>query len=133
MVVSSIAMPTTTAAQASPNCDYPYCSETFNKSQYQITVARDWCGSGETYNHNTPPCGGSTAVVFPGYSTDPHQDWDTFRVDAHWMYTVQYYSVLPVIGGWSSVATIDRRGSATGVWIRVHNDQTYYILKQTYG
>lgn len=118
------------SASAGTSCSYPFCSETFNKDrQYEIIVAHDWCGNLETMRQDAPPCGWNdqTIVLWPGQHTNPNEDWDVLRVDPGWVYTVQVYSVLT---GWSSVGSFDNRGISTPLWVRVHNDETMYVLSQ---
>lgn len=118
------------AAHASSSCTYPFCSETYNQSQYFVVVAHDWCGNNDVLYQDAPPCGygDPTEYLFPGQHTDSHQDWDVLRIDKGWRYTVQVYSV---IWGWSSVGSFDNRLGSTQEWVRVHNDQTMYVLHQS--
>ena len=123
-------------AQASESCTYPWCSEVYNSSPYNVTAARDWCNDSETYVGNSLPCDPGNPDGYshyydqlpsPGDHTLSHEDWDAFRVDAGCRYTFQYWSQ---IWGWSSTFTIDREAYSTGKWIRVHNDETAYIKSQ---
>jgi hypothetical protein len=119
-------------ANAGSSCSYPFCSETFNASQYRIIAAHDWCGTDEIKHQDTPPCGWSdpTMTVFPGNHTPSTEDWDSFRVDRGYEYIVQVWSE---IWGWSSVGSIDNRSAPTASWVRVHNDQTWYVRNQISG
>jgi hypothetical protein len=119
-------------ANAGSSCTYPYCSETYNASPGWIVAAHDWCGNDEHIYRNEPPCGwgSQTMVVYSGQSTPPREDWDAFRVDRGYKYIVQVWSE---IWGWSSVGSIDNRNGSTDSWVRVHDDQTWYILNQIYG
>ncbi|MEU1601366.1 hypothetical protein ABZ468_54110 [Streptomyces sp. NPDC005708] len=121
---------TAPASYAGSSCTYPLCSETYNKSAYSAYVIHDWCGTSNYFYSNTPPCGVKSSDYYlqPGAHTDSHQDWDGFRVDAYWCYKVQWYSVLV---GWEGTSTYDRRGNSVAEYVRVHNDETAYILSQS--
>jgi hypothetical protein len=117
------------AANAGASCSYPYCSETYNQSQYYVIVAHDWCGNQETLYQDAPPCASNSPVrLLSGNHTPATEDWDVLRVDRGWKYTVQVYSV---IWGWSSVGSFDNRNGSTQMWVRVHNDQTMYVRSQS--
>ena len=121
----------TQPAHASSSCYYPFCSETYNKSLYSVLVAHDWCGNSETLYQDAPPCGWSsrTDILYTNEHTPSHEDWDVLRIDRGWRYTVQVYSE---IWGWSSVGSFDNRHGSTQMWVRVHNNQTMYVLRQCY-
>jgi len=119
-------------AAADTVCSYPWCSEIYNQSPYQLTVAHDWKGTDDTLYQNAPPNGwGSvTSELWPGQHTPAHEDWDALRIDSGWKYVVQTYSV---VFGWSSVGSFDNRNSSTEMWVHVHGDETMYVLAQYYG
>lgn len=123
-------------AHASEVCVWPFCGEVYNNSPWNVTAARDWCNSSEKYVGNTLPCDPPNrrghkayydSLPHRGDHTPEHQDWDAFRVDAHWKYT---YRVWTVGRGWGPNKVVDRRGHSTGEWIRVHDNQTAEILSQ---
>ncbi|MCX5409882.1 hypothetical protein OHA37_39330 [Streptomyces sp. NBC_00335] len=105
------------------------CSETFNKSGDSVYVARSWCGDQEWLAQNAPPCGDRNGDYWlqKGQGTNPNQDWDAFRVDVGWCYTFQTQSYL---WGWYNKEVVDRRGKPTAEWVRVHDDETTFVLSQ---
>ncbi|MER5690069.1 hypothetical protein [Streptomyces sp. NPDC002205] len=129
LAISGLAV-TAPASYAGTSCSYPYCSETYNQTSLPVYVAHNWCGDKEWLIQSAPPCGAKSSDYWlaAGQHTDSHQDWDTFRVDAYWCYKFQRYSV---IWGWESVETVDRRNQSAPEWVRVHNDETAYIIKQS--
>lgn len=113
--------PASTVQPASSWCVYPFCSETDNESLGSILVAHDWCGNAERLSQEAPPCGSSDDNYWltSGESTDPYQDWDTFRVDDGCV--VEFH--INYTGG---EQTVNRQGRGSQ-WIRIHDDQTAFI------
>src|SRR2546421_2711790 len=84
-LVAASGLMTAPASQAGGSCIYPYCSETYNRSNASVQVAHDWCkADDERRSQEDPPCGSSskTMVLWPGEHTPSHEDWDAFRADA---------------------------------------------------
>ncbi|MEV7684117.1 hypothetical protein AB0O64_37110 [Streptomyces sp. NPDC088341] len=114
-LISTVLM--SSPAQAGPQCDWTGCSETINQSAYSVYVARDWCDG-------VGACSGSpTDWLAPGERTPDGQDWDTFRVDPGWCYRVNFNPGL--------TRTYDRRGSSTGLWVKVSNPEEAVVEFQS--
>jgi hypothetical protein len=114
-------------------CRSGLCSQIENSSQYWVYLARDWCGTANYIYNNTPPCGPSgtqhpTRYLDPNVTTPQFQDWDSFRVDAGWKYNYTVYFRGCIC--WSN-RSVDRRGSSTAAWVRVHDNEVAVITSQT--
>jgi hypothetical protein len=133
------AKPEVPTAQAAPGggvqpngatCYTGLCGRIVNDTNLSAYVARDWKGTSEILYQNSPPYAASSSHpakwLSGGGATGRFEDWDTFRVDAGWKYEWTVYYRWGGIGWGSS----DRRGSSTGAWIRVHDDQVVHITSQ---
>ncbi|MFI6284682.1 hypothetical protein ACIBCM_07995 [Streptomyces sp. NPDC051018] len=119
------------------DCTGPFCSATANDTAQPVLTARNWCQGGTTTGDTTtttPVCtsGGSAQEqrwISGGHSTPSGEDWDTFRVDAGWCYTVYFDGFL---WGTDFTRTYNRAG-ASAVWVKVANDYTAHVQKQSSG
>ncbi len=130
IVAAAVVVVPGTAAQAGASCTYPLCSEVANRlpAGAYVAVAHNWCGNADILYQNAAPCAGQVAdYIASGTTTPPHEDWDGFRVENGCSVTYQFYSVLT---GWTMQLNIVAAGS-THIWIRVHNDDTAYILSRS--
>ncbi|MFI6461352.1 hypothetical protein [Streptomyces sp. NPDC050528] len=107
------------AAQAGGSCTLG-CSETHNDSSLGMVAGRDWCSTGTL-------CSGSqTKWLSPHQTTPPKQDWDAFRVDGGWCYTVLWYDY----GVYINQKFYDRRNKGN-LWVQVHNYETAQVIEQS--
>ncbi|MBC6457069.1 hypothetical protein [Actinomadura sp. HBU206391] len=108
-------------ANAGGSCSFG-CSETHNISPYGVLAGRDWC--------TDSICPGSqTMSIYTGGKTPQNEDWDGFRVDAGWCYTVQWWVYgLPA----EDLVHYDQRGRGSR-WIQVHNYETAVVIRQSTG
>ena len=102
------------AAQAGESCTGG-CSETHNRSTALVMAGRDW-----------PNPSADWIWVSPGYNTPSKQDWDAFRVDAGYCYTVKWQ----VYGVTTSTKKYDQRGKGN-LWVQVHNDEIAIVTHQS--
>jgi hypothetical protein len=105
-------------AQAGGSCTGG-CSETHNTSSYGVLAGRDWCSS-------TICSGSQTMWIYNGGKTPQNQDWDAFRADSGWCYTVQWWTY----GTPGSTVHYDRRGRGEQ-WVQVHNYETAVVTAQS--
>ena len=120
------ALLTAPPALAGASCHYPLCSETYNKANHGVSVARNWCGNAQRLSQEIPPCGPGAQIIRlnPGVHTNAREDWDAFQVNGDCVVQYQIYS--SIARHMFALQTIDRRGGGSQ-WVRVHNDQTAYI------
>jgi hypothetical protein len=109
------------------------CSESRNQSQASVYIGRNWCrsDSSDWPGDTIPSCTSDGVVqefrwISAGQNSPAGQDWDTFRVDGGWCYSV---TIFTYPGPFRDDRVHDRRG-LNGLWIKVANNQTAYITSQ---
>ncbi|MFE5325385.1 hypothetical protein ACFRCG_03035 [Embleya sp. NPDC056575] len=112
------------------------CSETVNDSNSVVTVGRNYCQTGITGSRTTtkPTCSSDGVKqqwkgIGPGEQSPDGQDWDTFRVDANWCYEVYFEGYFPWNSSWTAYY---KASSGEPTYVKVGNDHTAYIKRQTY-
>ncbi|MFF0448888.1 hypothetical protein ACFYT4_21180 [Streptomyces sp. NPDC004609] len=118
-------------------CTGSLCSGTANDTAQPVLVARNWCVGGTSTGDTTtttPVCSSGGVAqeqrwIGGSHRTPQSEDWDTFRVDAGWCYTVEFDGYF----WWTDFTRTYNRTSASAVWVKVSNDYTAHIKKQDHG
>ncbi|MED7827255.1 hypothetical protein [Streptomyces chiangmaiensis] len=124
-------------AHAGPNCTLGFCSHTSNDSNLSVYIAKNWCWSTGTTGSATtsdPYCSSSSERMWisPGQDSPSGQDWDTFRVDAGWCYSVKF-TEAEWYGLHEWWVTYNRVGQSTPFWVKVENNAIASVRAQRYG
>jgi hypothetical protein len=104
-------------AYAGPSCTRPLCSQITNETPQKIGVAMNWC------TPKNGPCTNNDQnydVLGRNDSTPSGEDWDTFFVPSDCTYSGIKHS-------WG--INFSASGGSAGKWVRVHNDEHYYIKR----